>query len=126
MTLSLSFVIMLFLSFKQNTAYEMRISDWSSDVCSSDLGSISRTQCAPIAKNLGLAKQKCIDIRADRRHGTCYEHQFVGTLCAESGPHCSRANMVPIGDHATDQRRRQSSPCGTRRDRKSTRLNSSH
>src|SRR3546814_1812829 len=24
--------------FKQNTAYEMRISDWSSDVCSSDLG----------------------------------------------------------------------------------------
>src|SRR3546814_9955950 len=32
---------MLFVSlffFKQRTAYEMRISDWSSDVCSSDLG----------------------------------------------------------------------------------------
>src|SRR3546814_1016196 len=28
---------MLFLFFKQKTAYEMRISDWSSDVCSSDL-----------------------------------------------------------------------------------------
>src|SRR3546814_11311130 len=27
------------LSFKQKTAYEMRISDWSSDVCSSDLAS---------------------------------------------------------------------------------------
>src|SRR3546814_9847274 len=27
-----------FFFFKQNTAYEMRISDWSSDVCSSDLG----------------------------------------------------------------------------------------
>src|SRR3546814_5993760 len=26
------------LFFKQKTAYEMRISDWSSDVCSSDLG----------------------------------------------------------------------------------------
>src|SRR3546814_12413112 len=26
-----------FVFFKQNTAYEMRISDWSSDVCSSDL-----------------------------------------------------------------------------------------
>src|SRR3546814_15989906 len=26
------------LVFKQKTAYEMRISDWSSDVCSSDLG----------------------------------------------------------------------------------------
>src|SRR3546814_1062133 len=29
--------VMLFLFFKQKTAYEMRISDWSSDVCSSDL-----------------------------------------------------------------------------------------
>src|SRR3546814_10309250 len=27
----------LFFFFKQRTAYEMRISDWSSDVCSSDL-----------------------------------------------------------------------------------------
>src|SRR3546814_5020194 len=27
----------LFVFFKQKTAYEMRISDWSSDVCSSDL-----------------------------------------------------------------------------------------
>src|SRR3546814_3867622 len=27
----------MFLFFKQKTAYEMRISDWSSDVCSSDL-----------------------------------------------------------------------------------------
>src|SRR3546814_2371589 len=28
---------LLFFCFKQKTAYEMRISDWSSDVCSSDL-----------------------------------------------------------------------------------------
>src|SRR3546814_3594261 len=27
----------MFFVFKQKTAYEMRISDWSSDVCSSDL-----------------------------------------------------------------------------------------
>src|SRR3546814_12464274 len=27
--------------FKQKTAYEMRISDWSSDVCSSDLGPLA-------------------------------------------------------------------------------------
>src|SRR3546814_1804113 len=32
----------VFFFFKQKTAYEMRISDWSSDVCSSDLsGSMS-------------------------------------------------------------------------------------
>src|SRR3546814_12588808 len=30
-------VLILFFCFKQKTAYEMRISDWSSDVCSSDL-----------------------------------------------------------------------------------------
>src|SRR3546814_9236503 len=30
-------VVLLFFFFKQKTAYEMRISDWSSDVCSSDL-----------------------------------------------------------------------------------------
>src|SRR3546814_3393024 len=31
------FVLFCFFFFKQKTAYEMRISDWSSDVCSSDL-----------------------------------------------------------------------------------------
>src|SRR3546814_8351429 len=36
--LSLLFLlIFFFFFFKQKTAYEMRISDWSSDVCSSDL-----------------------------------------------------------------------------------------
>src|SRR3546814_7405031 len=30
-----------FFFFKQKTAYEMRISDWSSDVCSSDLRTVS-------------------------------------------------------------------------------------
>src|SRR3546814_3987343 len=30
-------VMYVFFFFKQKTAYEMRISDWSSDVCSSDL-----------------------------------------------------------------------------------------
>src|SRR3546814_8505556 len=30
-------MVMLFFFFNQKTAYEMRISDWSSDVCSSDL-----------------------------------------------------------------------------------------
>src|SRR3546814_6393212 len=33
-------VVFCFFFFKQKTAYEMRISDWSSDVCSSDLNTI--------------------------------------------------------------------------------------
>src|SRR3546814_4101034 len=36
-TLVQLFAILLFVLFKQKTAYEMRISDLSSDVCSSDL-----------------------------------------------------------------------------------------
>src|SRR3546814_2530114 len=35
-------VFITFFFFKQKTAYEMRISDWSSDVCSSDLGSLGQ------------------------------------------------------------------------------------
>src|SRR3546814_13870578 len=37
-------MMQLFFLFKQKTAYEMRISDWSSDVCSSDL----RSQATPV------------------------------------------------------------------------------
>src|SRR3546814_10305335 len=40
----LFFMFMLFFFFKQKTAYEMRISDWSSDVCSSDLPPHRRDQ----------------------------------------------------------------------------------
>src|SRR3546814_962469 len=35
-------VCVYLLFFKQKTAYEMRISDWSSDVCSSDLRLLAR------------------------------------------------------------------------------------
>src|SRR3546814_3129381 len=35
------------LFFKQKTAYEMRISDWSSDVCSSDLRASAGTRLMP-------------------------------------------------------------------------------
>src|SRR3546814_6666662 len=35
-------VLVVFFFFKQKTAYEMRISDWSSDVCSSDLTAEAR------------------------------------------------------------------------------------
>src|SRR3546814_4593896 len=43
-----SCVIFVFF-FKQKTAYEMRISDWSSDVCSSDLPADQRIQPWPPA-----------------------------------------------------------------------------
>src|SRR3546814_9966466 len=38
----------VFFFFKQKTAYEMRISDWSSDVCSSDLPAQARRAESPL------------------------------------------------------------------------------
>src|SRR3546814_10395276 len=42
-----------FFFFKQKTAYAMRISDWSSDVCSSDLLQIEADACAAIEGDIG-------------------------------------------------------------------------
>src|SRR3546814_7897966 len=44
---SLYFSVFCIFFFKQKTAYEMRISDWSSDVCSSDLCLRQRAERSP-------------------------------------------------------------------------------
>src|SRR3546814_3209990 len=59
---SLFVSFLLFFFFKQKTAYEMRISDWSSDVCSSDLGgrelAVGQSRMAP-------GRDEMIDERRD-------------------------------------------------------------
>src|SRR3546814_9383042 len=47
----LSLDIVVFFFFKQKTAYEMRISDWSSDVCSSDLAARKIGSDIPAKRN---------------------------------------------------------------------------
>src|SRR3546814_15698661 len=47
-----------FLFFKQKTAYELRISDWSSDVCSSDL---TRTVCPLLNHGTYRFTLNCLD-----------------------------------------------------------------
>src|SRR3546814_10703219 len=74
---------MLFFFFKQKTAYDMRMSDWSSDVCSSDLPPPPLARCAhdpfqrPIDRlgraageehALGLLVQYRCDLRAGHLH----------------------------------------------------------
>src|SRR3546814_6420002 len=44
---------MVLFFFKQNTAYEMRISDWSSDVCSSDLPDVGDAQALGAGEHFG-------------------------------------------------------------------------
>src|SRR3546814_14548958 len=47
------FLRMFLFFFKQKTAYEMRISDWSSDVCSSDLEHHARHLRQPLGRRHG-------------------------------------------------------------------------
>src|SRR3546814_2124330 len=67
---------LLFFFFKQKTAYEMRISDWSSDVCSSDLqrqGIGGRT-----APDDGEEEQRCDDEVAHQHDRQRLEESRVG------------------------------------------------
>src|SRR3546814_4042639 len=76
--ISISIVFVCF--FKQKTAYEMRISDWSSDVCSSDLqnagvfGRYAAAQCLPkpvINETLAVGHRRVLGRRQRRRE---FEH----------------------------------------------------
>src|SRR3546814_1547115 len=61
-------VCYIFFFFKQKTAYEMRISDWSSDVCSSDLFESCRAHHSLLHFP---CKSKLITVQcAGRRRGT--------------------------------------------------------
>src|SRR3546814_3447844 len=60
---SVIFSCLLIFVFKQKTAYEMRISDWSSDVCSSDLvPRLGVTNCfKPPKDGWGSAKLRALN-----------------------------------------------------------------
>src|SRR3546814_1259300 len=105
-----------FFFFKQKTAYEMRISDWSSDVCSSDLywlrpwdGLSSVAACLPCGRARPTCPCQSAPGPKNRRRGR-------SERCDPHRPESSRTSS--------------SHPCGSSlrpaSDRKSTRLNSSH
>src|SRR3546814_402960 len=73
----LNYVLVFFFFFKQKTAYEMRISDWSSDVCSSDLndavGAVGRwllpgVAVPPAQPHVELARGVGRDLREASAH----------------------------------------------------------
>src|SRR3546814_3716918 len=78
---SVSLVYFFFFCFKQKTAYEMRISDWSSDVCSSDL-------CPEYAHPSALAfrhrRERQSPTRLWRGSGNCYCAEKSGSACVLS------------------------------------------
>src|SRR3546814_6051042 len=65
----------LFFFFKQKTAYEMRISDWSSDVCSSDLPEGSLAEAIRCMGNHNISALPVVD-RDGELHGLISEGDF--------------------------------------------------
>src|SRR3546814_6195803 len=74
------FVFLLFF-FKHKTAYEMRISDWSSDVCSSDLDQDVSDELEAQCQGEGIVRTVVYAIDADDIDG---QHEHVGDTYSEA------------------------------------------
>src|SRR3546814_5296019 len=72
----------MFFFFKQKTAYEMRISDWSSDVCSSDLALSSSWPASARRQAAAVRRAWPADQPAD--HPVLYPRRLGRTLVRES------------------------------------------
>src|SRR3546814_19575097 len=67
-----------FFFFKQKTAYEMRISDWSSDVCSSDLPETGIDAAAQRAVTVGRPIMLVEDVLCPREEADIFRHSQLG------------------------------------------------
>src|SRR3546814_6321037 len=123
-----------FFGFTQKTAYEMRISDWSSDVCSSDLllDRMARVY-GPQARERGLALRMVPSSQVIHSDPHLLE-RILGNLLSNAVRYTSEGRILlgcrrchgklrievwDTGIGIPEEERR-------RIDRKSTRLNSSH
>src|SRR3546814_5309328 len=127
----------LIFFFKQKTAYEMRISDWSSDVCSSDLKRLEHLKklCSTLTDPARAALIfNIVEIPADLLPAKVAEHFFqVRHFCRAMMAECvppKLGNIDPqmlrtpiLSVKAADFTKAVAREA---EDRKSTRLNSSH
>src|SRR3546814_1202506 len=122
-------LILFFFFFKQKTAYEMRISDWSSDVCSSDLPVQLVLLILLVFSFLSwvIIIRKYTQTKAALEDAEAFEERFwsggdLAQLFREvsngSGNNGGIENIFEPGFREFASQRQ--------RDRKSTRLNSSH
>src|SRR3546814_9369216 len=135
-------LLLLLFFFKQKTAYDGLISDWSSDVCSSDRRRRRRDAHGPRARSDGGARRVAAQPRpplSRRRHDDQKaRRRFHQPLSRRDRPARARSQVgsarhrnLPGGEPRTArsgrrgiQGRHRTHP--HRQDRKSTRLNSSH
>src|SRR3546814_10856645 len=126
--------ICVFFFFKQKTAYEMRISDWSSDVCSSDLDSrrpgheirraARRQQARGAAADAQTATFRLLhqDDADHHRGDQCLQDEYEGEKAGHHDfPNSRGLTRTALAAHIETKRLRFKP-----KDRKSTRLNSSH
>src|SRR3546814_3051636 len=90
---------MIFVFFKNKTAYEMRMSDWSSGVCSSDL--IVDCPSAPSARGVDVERFRVERrVRYDRRR----RGHFVGDrACVVGNQEVGVVDAVELPQHAEEE-----------------------
>src|SRR3546814_16695815 len=86
-------VFFFFFFFKQKTAYEMRISDWSSDVCSSDLRHLRRER-AVVEKHVATVDPLDPQMASDQESG------MAGAVDEQPGGDVAKFARADRGDAA--------------------------
>src|SRR3546814_4824997 len=100
----------MFFFFKQKTAYEMRISDWSSDVCSSDLDPGTGDVLFPVwlYRQGGGDGNRRDRTRSDFLHllrRAVHAASSVGLRQSFERAHCQGRRRLLAGQHRLDRRR---------------------
>src|SRR3546814_2268167 len=100
--------------FKQKTAYEMRISDWSSDVCSSDLRWHGKVQAVEDFRELGRLRGGLLggrviglEIRIDRAGHCAHAVELLGQRHLHVDAEAARSEERRVGQECV-------SPCRSR------------
>src|SRR3546814_6305678 len=115
--------VFFFFFCKQKTAYEMRISDWSSDVCSSDLGCGAKHLYARVRSD----RQLCRTLVAVDLADTHRDQRSPGPRAGGTAPAQAARRDVGRRSQRLSEQLDAWFDAGrqARRNRKSTRLNSS-
>src|SRR3546814_3144217 len=92
---------MSYFFFKHKTAYEMRISDWSSDVCSSDLGEHDDVVAHAVVPRVGQVQ----DTHRTQVRVLDAAHQFGAALLAVQGHRHGALEQRHAHDTRSEERR---------------------
>src|SRR3546814_18647521 len=104
-----------FFFFKQKTAYEMRISDWSSDVCSSDLGGLTMVLPSQPSLSWDLGETRgTVAVRMPAHHITLELLEETGPLAVSSanrtGMTAARSEERRVGKECVSTCRSRGAP----------------